>query len=297
MEVVLSVLLVAAVAAAIFMGLQVSAARTAATKATHEMDGVRSRLSALESESKKAAEALEAKRKEAEELKERLKDVKKRRHEEKESARLKQDIQLVRDEIEREMEKKLQVAREEAEISKAQVKKLSAEIESIKTRRPVLAVVPKAPAEPTAKAPEAPEATREATPEQKARAEATERQLAVARKKIEELQDDAKKLRVRAETDRRVFLVQKGELEVAKDKFRAMESRFNAMTLERDELKKAVWLLEKELKSLTPTPEKAGAKPPEEPAAVATPAGPPNAGLASASGTVDAKPTEPAAKA
>ncbi len=254
MEVVLGIVAVLAVVVAFFMGLQAMAARAAATKSAGEIDGVRSRLSALESESKKAADALEAKRKESEELKEKLKDLKKRRHDEKESARLRQDIQHAREEIEREMEKKLQVAREDAEIARAQVKKLSAEVDQLKSRRQERPVEVKAEAVKPAE-PAGPVVPRQATPEEVARAEAAEKAAGQARRKVEEMQEEVRKVRSRAETDRRMFLVQKSEVEIQKDKFRGVEAKLNALVLEREDLKKAVWLLEKELKALKPTAE------------------------------------------
>ena len=257
--------------AAVVLWLQVAKSRGDASRATGEFEGVRKRLTDLEAEAKKNAETLEAKRREADELKERIKDVKKRRHEEKESARLKQDIEHAREEIEREMEKKLQHAREEAEISKAQVKKLSTEVEALKSRRPE-----RAPEAPKPVVDTRPLEPRYATPEEVKRAEEAEKAAVQARKKVDEAHEEVKKVRARAETDRRVFLVQKGELDVAKDRFRAMEAKFNALFLESENLKKAVWLMEKELKALKPAaepaakkeapkPAEAAAKPAEEP--------------------------------
>ncbi|HEY3448854.1 MAG TPA: hypothetical protein VGK67_21015 [Myxococcales bacterium] len=258
--IILGVLFALAGIAALLLFLQLSQARSQASQAKGDIDGVRTRLASLESDSKKATEALEAKRREAEELKERLKDVKKRRHEEKESARFKMDIQHAREEIEREMEKKLQSAREEAEISKAHVKKLSEEVANLKSRKPERAPEPK-PAEPAKPIePPQPLQPRFATPDEVKRAEEAEKAAALAKRKVDEVQEEIKKVRARAETDRRVFLVQKSEVELAKDKFRSMESKANALVLEREELKKAVWLLEKELKSVMPTSEAAPEK-------------------------------------
>ncbi|MBI5543509.1 MAG: hypothetical protein HY901_06440 [Deltaproteobacteria bacterium] len=296
LAVIFGIVAVGAALVAIVMGMQVSGARAQASSAKGEIESVRSRLAALEAESKKASEALDAKRKESEELKEKLKDLKKRRHEEKESARLKQDIQTAREEIEREMEKKLQSAREDAEISKAHVKKLTAEVEQLKSRRqeraPAAEPRPEAPKVEIAAAPLVP---RQATPEEVKRAEEAEKAAAQARRKVDEAHEEVKKARSRAETDRRVFLVQKAEVEVVKDKFRAIEAKANALVLEREELKKAVWLLEKELKSLRPTPDpkslaeakKAEAKPAEAPKAEDKPA--PAAALAAEKPAEEAK--------
>jgi len=172
------------------------------------------------------------------------------------------------------MEKKLQAAREDAEISKAQVKRLSAEIDLLKSRRaerPVEAPKPVEVKEARPVEPPAPLVPRQATPEEVLRAEASEKAAAQARRKVDEMQEEVKKVRSRAETDRRVFLVGKSEVELQKDKFRAAEAKFNALVLERDDLKKAVWLLEKELKGVRPTPEPREPKKKEEPKAEAKP--------------------------
>ena len=258
LTIILGVLFAIALAASGFLWLQHVRAREEASKAVGDIDGVRTRLTELEAETRKSSEALDAKRRESDELKERLKDVKKRRHEEKESARLKRDIDVARQEIEREMEKKLAVAREEAELSKSQVKKLSNEIDALKSRRS--APVAESHVEAPKHEPRPPPEPRAATPEEVKRAEEAEKAAAQARRKVDEAREEGKKVRARAETDRRVFLVQKGEVDVAKDKFRALEAKYNGAVLERDELKKGLWLLEKELKSLRPTPE-AGNKP------------------------------------
>jgi chromosome segregation ATPase len=270
MEVVLGILLVAAVIVAIVAGLQVGPARSASARAQAELTSLRTRHSTLESEAKKSADALEAKRREVEDLKQRLRDAKKRRYEEREASRQKKDLEDARAEIEREMQHKLALAREDAEQARAALKKATAELEALRGRRPAKAEVPAV--EKQAEAPAGPPKPREATPEEKQRAENAEKALAKARQRIEELEAEVKKARGRSETDRRVFLVQKSEAELARDKFRALESRFNALTLERDELAKALFTLEKEMKSLRPTAEAeapTAASKPEAPAPAA----------------------------
>jgi chromosome segregation ATPase len=138
-----------------------------------------------------------------------------------------------------------------------------------------------------AEAPAAPAQPRVATPEEVARAETAEKALSKAKQKMDELEAEVKKARGRSETDRRVFLVQKSEADVAKDKFRALEARHNAQSLERVELRKALFVLEKEMKALRPTAEpKPGEPKPAAAAVEATPAAP-----ASANGASEAAPT------
>ncbi len=251
MEVVLGILFAFAAIAAILMGLQVGGARAASNKALSELEALKQQLSGLRDEAKKSTEGLEAKRKEAEELKEKLRDVKKRRYEEKEASKLKSDLETARAEIEREMEHKLAVAREEAEVAKGSLKKATAEVEALKSRRPVREEKPaEAKAEPAAE-----KAPREPSAEEKARQDSAEKQLGKAREQLRSLDEEVKRLKGRAETDRRVFIVQKGELDVAKDKFRALEAKHSALTLERDDLAKKLVLVEREMKSLRPTAE------------------------------------------
>ncbi|HCF58684.1 MAG TPA: hypothetical protein DFS52_11915 [Myxococcales bacterium] len=254
MELALGILLAVAALAAVFFGLQTGAAKASASKALAEVEALRTRLSAVESEAKKSHDALEEKRKSVGELKEKLKDVKRRRHDEREADKLKKDIQAARAEIEREMERKLAATREEAAVSKDAVRKLTAEIEALKSRRPA-PVEQKVEAKVDEKAERPEPQRRELSPEEKARLEKAEQGLAKATKRIEELEVEVKKARGRSETDRRVFVVQKGELELAKDKFRALEGRHNALVLERDELLKALALLDKEMKALRPVAE------------------------------------------
>jgi nitrogen fixation protein FixH len=271
LAIVLGFLLLVATVALVF---QVVSSRGTRSRLLAVNQSTGARLSALEAESKKNQEALEFKRKETAELKDRLKDVKKRRHDEQEAARVKKDVQEIREQIEKEMERKLALAREEAETAKAALKKLSSEVDALKARRPAPAA-----AAPETKAPPAPPPARELSNEERARLDTAERHLTKAKQRIEELEAEAKKARGRTETDRRVFLVQKGELDLAKDRFRTLEARFNELVLERDELHKQRWLLDKELKSLRPTaeaPEATSASRPAPERAGTSPEAPPS---------------------
>jgi chromosome segregation ATPase len=263
MEPLLLVLLALAALVAAFFGRQLGGARAASAKALREVAANQERLAKLEGDSKKSAEELDAKRREIDELKDRLKDVKRKRHEDQEAARLKNDLQEVREQVEREMEKKLAQAREEAEASKAAMRRLSAEVESLKAHRPTPAPAAAPEAKPVAE--KVPPAARPLKDEERARLDSAEKGLAKAKGRLEELEAEVKRLKGRAETDRRVFIVQKGEIDLAKDRFRSLESRYNELVLERDELAKQVWTLDKQLKALHPTAETA-AKAPKSPA-------------------------------
>src|SRR6201999_4388311 len=60
-----------------------------------------------------------------------------------------------------------------------------------------------------------------------------------------ELEKEVKRLKGRGETQARVYTVTKGELDLAKDKFKALEKRLNRTLLERDLLRRAIRDLEK----------------------------------------------------
>ncbi len=241
---VLAVLLALAVLSSVFLGWQAVSARSLTSVTQHELENVRRQFDAADALAKKNGDILEKKRKEAEELKAQLKESKKRRHEEREAARHKKDLREAREQIAREMEKEIERAREDAEISKAQLRKLTLELEDLKKHRLEQQVAENTPKKDEAHRKE----FRPAKPEEIVRAEKAERALSQARKRIQELEADIKKARGRLETDRRVFLVQKGEIDLSKDKYRSLEARHNSLILERDDLKKELWLLQNKQK-------------------------------------------------
>jgi len=65
------------------------------------------------------------------------------------------------------------------------------------------------------------------------------------RARAQDLGAEVRRLKGRAETQGRVYTVTKGELDLLKDKFKALEKRLNRTLLERDLLKRALRDLEK----------------------------------------------------
>ena len=65
------------------------------------------------------------------------------------------------------------------------------------------------------------------------------------RARAQELGVEVRRLKGRGETQTRVYTVIKGELDLLKDKFKALEKRLNRTLLERDLLKRALRDLEK----------------------------------------------------
>lgn len=249
MATVLGILLGIAVIAIIILAIQVAPASARADRADKEVESLKGRLSEAEQEQRKASEALSMKRRETEELKERVRDVKRKRQEEREVDRFQKELSRAREEIERDMEKKLALAREEAEMARDQMKRLSSEMEALRSRRPVA----QASAQTSSEAPVAERKPREPRPEELVRLEVAEKGLKETRARMHELDEEVKRQKGRAETDRRVFLVQKKEIELAKDKFRALETKHNALIRERDEIQLSRYELEKQLRALMPT--------------------------------------------
>ncbi|MEI7704697.1 MAG: hypothetical protein WCK73_08855, partial [Deltaproteobacteria bacterium] len=72
------------------------------------------------------------------------------------------------------------------------------------------------------------------------RADKAEVKLAEARKKAAEMDRDLKAAKGRLETDKRVYMVQKGELDIAKDRYNELKRRHDALRKEHEELIDAV---------------------------------------------------------
>ena len=71
------------------------------------------------------------------------------------------------------------------------------------------------------------------------------------RKRVAELERDLKAARGRLETEKRVFIVQKGELELAGDRYAELRRRHDALRKDHDELVEAVRQAAREERRLT----------------------------------------------
>ncbi|MGB8932134.1 MAG: hypothetical protein WCC48_12900, partial [Anaeromyxobacteraceae bacterium] len=72
------------------------------------------------------------------------------------------------------------------------------------------------------------------------RADKAEAKALEARRKVAELEAEARKSKGRLETERRVFVVQKGELELAADRYSELRKRYEGLRRDHDELLDAV---------------------------------------------------------
>jgi len=200
---------------------------------------------------------LERRRKENEELKAtvndlraELKQTKKRLHDQREDERGGQDLVKARADVERSASQQLEVVRSELASALAEVSRLKNEAEAFRTRKPAAAPAPvaPAPAAPTpAPAPPEPPARRfrELSDTDREKMERLEHLANRERARAQDLGAEVRRLKGRAETQGRVYTVIKGELDLLKDKFKALEKRLNRTLLERDLLKRALRDLEK----------------------------------------------------
>lgn len=195
-----------------------------------------------EGKARQAAEAdLERKRKEVEELKaslgevkDQLKQAKRKLYEQKEADKGPSDLAKEREQVERQASMQLEVVRAELATALGEIEKLKLEGKARKA----------APAE--APAPEkVHKVIRELSEADKEKMQRLEQQAGKDRARAGELERELKSLKGRLETQNRFHKTTRSELELVKDKFRALEKRLNRTLLERDLLVRAIKDLEK----------------------------------------------------
>jgi len=226
-----------------------------------------------EAEVQRKQKELDEQRAQLKEVKEELKQTKRKLFEQKESDKGAQDLVRARAEMERNASIQLEQTRQELANALAEVQRLRTEAESRGGRRreqPVVAVA----AAPAAAAPvtqisapssepvvaAAVQVVPAADAAQQDRGQRRYRELNDAdREKMERLEQTANKERTRAvelekelrrvkgrtETQQRVYAATKGDLDLMKDKYKALEKRLNRTLLERDLLRRAIKDLEK----------------------------------------------------
>ena len=277
----------AAMLAAVFF---VASHRTVRTELAGKEAAVRKLQEQAEAASKEAAgyraEAKE-RREEAALLRDQLKEAKKRAFDQADGVRKAAGAPALREEIEK-LTARLADARAEAAAAAERAKALETQssnavkqlerekasaAEAVAQARAQAAQAAQA-AAPAPSAAPAPAATDEGPLlAEKDRADKAEAKLAELRKKTGDLERELKAARGRLETDRRVYMVQKGELDVAHDRHAELRRRYDALRKEHEELIDAVRQAAREEKRAqegsvaTPVPE-----PPAPPATAAPPA-------------------------
>jgi hypothetical protein len=209
------------------------------------------KISAADKARAHAETELDRKRKELEEqraalteAKDQLKQAKKKIFDQREADKTGHDLVKARESVERSATVQLEAVREELAGALAEIGRLKSELEM--SRRRGSAPVSAAPeAKPEREQPQVQRVIRELSDADKEKMNRLEHQSAKDKAKAAELEREVKRLKVRVDTDRRVYTVTKGELELVKDKFRALEKRLNRTLLERDLVLRAIKGLEK----------------------------------------------------
>jgi len=199
---------------------------------------------------------LDRKRREVEELKTtvtelrgELKQTRKKLHEQRTTDKDGADLVKARADVERSASQQLEVVRSELAGALAEVGRLKNEAEAFRTRRPAPAPAPApvatAPAAAPALAAPEPRRFRELSDTDREKMDRLEHLANRERSRAQELSAEVRRLKGRTETQGRVYTVIKGELDLLKDKFKALEKRLNRTLLERDLLRRAIRDLEK----------------------------------------------------
>lgn len=285
MEIALVILVVALIAVGALWIRQILVTRDQAARALSDCEGLRKQVAQKEADAHKSAEAKRQAIEELRSAKDEIKELKKRRHEERDAARFKRDLEQAKEGIEREMSAKLAKAQEAAAEAQGEVRNLKREVQSLQEKLAVAhqaaamaapAALPVLPAEDSrtsavgdlsaedkakierlAKVEASLELTKKSLAQAQEALQVAKRDLDKTRRERDQFADQLKKAKGRADLDRRLFLVQKGELEVSKDRFRTLEARHNALLLEREDLARSLLRLERELKALRPIGESA----------------------------------------
>lgn len=206
-----------------------------------------SHVAGLEAELERRRKELDEARQLTNELKGELKQAKRKLYEAREASKEGQDLAKARAEVERGASLQLESVRAELGAALAEIAKLKEEADLSRGRRPQPTPTP-APAplvEATPAAAPAPRAEpkrviRELSEAEKERLDRAEHVATKERSRAAELDREVKRLKGRVETQNRVFLVTKGELELIKDKFKALEKRLNRTLLEKDLVQRAL---------------------------------------------------------
>jgi chromosome segregation ATPase len=240
---VLYALILVSVALAITLGmLLLGYARggTDSLTAQQKLDAEGKARQKAEAEVEKKRKDLDDHRTQLSEAKEQLKQAKRKLFDQKESEKGGQDLAKARAEVERSASTQLEVVRNELSQALHEVERLRAEMagKGRRVEKPVEKPAEK-PAEKVEAAPE-PKKYRELSDADRERMERLEHEASRERAKSQELDREVKRLKGRVETHNRVYLVTKGELDLAKDKFKALEKRLNRTLLENDLVRRAI---------------------------------------------------------
>jgi colicin import membrane protein len=268
-----------AVLVAVAMFLQSRSSRQLALDRAGELENLRREAESIRSDLAAVRAEAKEKRDEATALRAELNSSKKKAFEQAESAKRAGGAMALRAEIDK-LSTRLSEARAEAthQAERARSFELSLEKQA-KEMEFLRMAADRKPEPPPARTPApapaplpAPELTAPAGVDparldaERERADRAEVKLAEARKRVAELERDMKGVRGRLETEKRVYMVQKGELELANDRHAELRRRYDALRKDHDELLDAVRQAAQEERRLAEAEKKAMLAPEGKPA-------------------------------
>lgn len=201
----------------------------------------------LEAELDKKKKELEELKKSHGEVKEELKTAKKKLFEQKEADKSGDDLAKARAEVERQASVQLENTRHELAVALADVQRLKAELEGKGRKRADAPVEKREDAPKAEKPPEVVQRViRELSDVEKERIAKLEAQSSNDRKRANELERELRALKGKQDRMQRESKRVYSEANLARDKFRAVETRLNRTLLENDLLKRAIAAIEKQ---------------------------------------------------
>lgn len=273
--------------AAVAFFMQLRAARTEAASLAGRIDAAVAEAAAAQQALAAQKGELKEKREESTSMRQKLDEVKKKAFEQAEAQKRLGGAVALREELDK-LAARLAEARGEAahqvELAKAaEVARARATQEAERFKAALDRKLAEPPPPVKAAPPPPPEGSVEAELRLKLagetdRADKAEARSTELKKKLPEVEKDLKASRGKVETDRRVFIVQKGELDLAHDRYAELKRRNDQLRREHEELIEAVRQAAREERQLS---EVKGAPPPApaapEAAPEAAPAAPPTA--------------------
>lgn len=239
----------------------------------NELESESQRRTKAEAELQRKQKELDEQRIQLKDVKDELKQAKRKLFEQKESEKAPQDLAKARAEVERAASLQLEQTREELAHAITENQRLKAEMES-RGRRPQPVAAPAPVAAAPAAAPQisapakegesvvattvtvAPAADaaqqdrgarrfRELNDADREKMERLEQLANKERSRAVELEKELRRVKGRTETQQRVYAAAKNDLDLMRDKYKALEKRLNRTLLERDLIRRAIKDLEK----------------------------------------------------
>lgn len=217
-----------------------------------KLDAASKARSAAETELDKKRRELEEQRTQLADAREQLKQAKRKLFEQKEGDKGDRDLTKARADVERNASLQLEHVRAELATALTELQRIKSGADTVRTRRstsvpsmPAVAAAPQEPTQPSQPSQPAERRYRELTDADRQKMERLEHQASKDRARTAEAEKELRRLKGRSETQHRIYVVTKGELDLVKDKFKALEKRLNRTLLERDLLRRAIKDLEK----------------------------------------------------